>query len=162
MAKKFCRIAIITFGIVVVFLLAVRFTLFLVWEDTFAEWNEIVDEFDYPYYGKSVANKLNYHMESIFEVYLVKHFAFYNDSGITTEHLIAEYQPFVDQANELLDGSDVKLYVGHDAPEFLDGIPILAKPINFIYDIFDTSSNDSNDYFWHIIIYKRTRGPFRM
>ena len=100
----------------------------------------------------------DYYMHSVFEVYAVKQFRFYDETKPLTEEQILEmFQPLVDAANNSFDGNETMIYVGHDDPYNITPKYFLAKPMY----LFSNSDSQSQNY-WHIIIYKRARSPFKL
>ena len=143
--------------------LAVRVFLFAFWEDLFSEWRSLINEMDMHKDDEiGYQTPLMYHMVSLDEVYLIKTYRLYDETGeITEQELKERYQGMVDEANKRLSGNETKLYVGHEVPYFADTTLTWIKPINWICSFF-TPERKLDEHFWFVAIYKKARSPFYM
>ena len=127
------------------------------------EWTDYFDTVEVTERDYEYRLKMDYHMETLFEVYMIKDYEFTSEEKLTREELEAEFQPIVDKANEHFDGSPVKLYVGHELPDHVDCFTVPGKIISAItYNPFEKHKRIRNDHRWHVLIYKRARAPFLM
>ena len=143
--------------------LEVRLIVFVFWEQLFAEWCEFVDEFNIHKNDKTLyQTPFEYHMVSIGEVYLLKTYRIYDETGkITEDELKERYRGMVNEANKRFSGNETKLYIGHEVPNFADTTLIYIKPINWIRSFF-IPERKIDEHFWFVAIYKKARSPFYM
>lgn len=150
-----------TFRIIAIFIvltLAVRCVLLLSHDIVFGEWSDLMDELSKDKPQEPHPFPLDYYMHSLFEVYAVKQFYFDDETGSFTEEQVREiYQPLVDEANKRFDGTETKIYVGHENPYNITPKFFPAKLYYWIDKIF--GDNEPNTK-WHIVVYKRARLPF--
>lgn len=154
---------IVICSVIMLISLTVRLFLFAFWEDIFPEWCELVDELNIHDGDRTVyQTPFEYHMVSLNEVYLLKTYRLYDETGkITEDELRERYQVMVDEANKRLEGNETKLYIGHEVPYFADTTLMWIKPINWIRSFF-TPEKEIDEHFWFVAIYKKARSPFYM
>lgn len=138
--------------------LVIRLAVFICQDHIFGEWTDLMDELSEDMPRENHPFPHDYYMHSVFEVYAVRQFRFYDETKHLSEEQILEmFQPLVDAANSNLDGNETMIYVGHDDPYNITPKYFLAKPL---YWFSDSDGQDPNH--WHVIIYKRARSPFRV
>ncbi len=141
---------------------SIRLYLFSTWDEVFDDWIELVDEFEEDLPKERFPYPLEYYMHSVFEVYAVKQFRIIDDSGKYTEQMLYEqFQELVDSANRELDGNPTQIYIGRNPPDNITPKYFWAKPMNFISDLFSFDKK-SGENVWHVIVYKRARGTFKL
>ena len=127
------------------------------------EWTDYFDTVEVTERDYEYRLKMDYHMETLFEVYMIKDYEFTSEEKLTREELEAEFQPIVDKANEHFDGSPVKLYVGQSLPDNIDCMTAPWKIVLTIFRVpFEYDDEEVLGYHWHVLIYKRARAPFLM
>ena len=156
--RKLLISIIVAIMLFVVISLATRITVFFCQDRIFGEWSNLMNELSEGKTQERHPFPHDYYMHSLFEVYAVKQFRFYDETGTLTEEQVKEcFQPIVNAANLYFDGNETKLYVGHAEPYNITPKYFLAK-LMYLFD----NDESKNENYWHVIVYKRARNPFRM